>query len=618
MAGISDRPQNLLPPLQIIDYSSQGKPDNYRISPITPTSVEDEEENSVFEDWSGRGSHVDFTVDETVPLAQGRFLGHGVNGGVWETHCKGVALAWKRKYCRRKIGDAERKEITILKKLSHNHIVKLVGTYTYRQFLGLLLWPVAVCDMATFFEDFETTFGENCTTDNEQSARLTALGLPCESQASLHSHGCEFLYSKIGCLTSAIAYLHEQKVRHKDLKPSNVLLSRNNLWVTDFGTSTDFSLLSTSATENGERGTPKYFAPEVAAFKRNGRSADIFSLGCIFLEILTAVKYGTPGSIRMSRPAMDGSFQSNLNRRQQWLQMLNAESPSHKHLLCEIENMLDIDPRKRPTAFQLKSRLAFIDQFRLPHETTRIFGSCCATSFLTTQEHADELESLKKQIDTLQAEARKMRDEQELHMQMCQSSSIRGEEEPSEILQEINLARTQPATSDFLFDVFDISATKSRISRSPSTTWPGEVAYCWSLFGLLSGGKGFLTEFEANSVFNKTKLSPQLVHGLWRTIDDNNMREFYWFLLGPHSGAKGFLTRFNTNSVFSESKLSPQLVHNLWMAINGNNMRILDFTQFCVVMHWLFGLTVKVCAYVLYPFEGFTFNPASGFCQLAL
>lgn len=459
MAEVLDRPQNLLPPLGIIDYSSPDKPDNYRISPITPTSVEDKKDNSAFEDWSGRGSHVDFTADETVPLVQGRFLGHGVNGGVWETHCKGVALAWKRKYCRRKIGDSERKEIMILKKLSHKHIVKLVGTYTYRQFLGLLLWPVAVCDMATFFEDFETMLGENCTTDDEQSARLTALGLPCESQASLHSHGCEFLYSKIGCLVSAIAYLHEQKVRHKDLKPSNVLLSRNNLWVTDFGTSTDFSLLSTSATENGERGTPKYFAPEVAAFKPNGRSADVFSLGCIFLEILTAVKYGTLGPMKMSRPAMDGSFQSNLNSRQQWLQMLNAESPRHKHLLCEIEDMLDIDPQKRPTAFELKGRLAFIDQFGLPHETTRIFGFCCATSFLTTQEHADELESsrtsahiritsLQKQIDTLQAEARKMRDEQELHMQMCQSSSIRGEEEPSELLQEKNFARTQLVTSN--------------------------------------------------------------------------------------------------------------------------------------------------------------------------
>ncbi|ORX93070.1 hypothetical protein BCR34DRAFT_580744 [Clohesyomyces aquaticus] len=37
----------------------------------------------------------------------------------------------------------------------------------------------------------------------------------------------------------------------------------------------------TSATNNGERGTPKYSAPEVASWIPSGRAADIFSLGCI-------------------------------------------------------------------------------------------------------------------------------------------------------------------------------------------------------------------------------------------------------------------------------------------------------------------------------------------------
>ncbi|KAF2815084.1 kinase-like protein, partial [Mytilinidion resinicola] len=99
-----------------------------------------------------------------------------------------------------------------------------------------------------------------------------------------------YLASKFGCLAKAIEYLHSQKIRHKDLKPSNVLLGRDNLWLTDFGSSTDFSMLSMSATENGERGTPKYFAPEVALYERNGRSADMFSLGCIFLEMLELLR----------------------------------------------------------------------------------------------------------------------------------------------------------------------------------------------------------------------------------------------------------------------------------------------------------------------------------------
>ncbi|PSN63191.1 kinase-like protein, partial [Corynespora cassiicola Philippines] len=88
-----------------------------------------------------------------------------------------------------------------------------------------------------------------------------------------------------GCLITAVEYLHEQKIRHKDLKPSNILLGPNDVWLTDFGSATDFSMLSQSATDGVERGTPKYFAPEVASFEPHGRAADMFSLGCVLLEI---------------------------------------------------------------------------------------------------------------------------------------------------------------------------------------------------------------------------------------------------------------------------------------------------------------------------------------------
>lgn len=150
-------------------------------------------------------------------------------------------------------------------------------------------------------------------------------------------------------------------------------------------------------------------------------------------------------------------------------------------------------------------------------------------------------------------------------MQMYQSSSIRGEEEPSELFQERNFACTQPATRG----VFDVSAIKSWISDYPSETCPGEVEHYWSLFRPLSNDKGFITERAAKSVF-------------------------------------------------CESKLSPQIVDRLWRNIGIYNMPMLNFTQFCIMMHELFGLIAVVCPYVLYPFEGFIFNPVSGFCQLAL
>jgi serine/threonine protein kinase len=174
---------------------------------------------------------------------------------------------------KRKVGGKEMWEFDILKRLpSHQHIIQLVGTYTHRQFLGLLLYPVAVCDLHTFFEDVEawhdTGNGSNGLDsrkellDTGQKGRLDALGydFPLQAKARYASP----IYSNLGCLISALSYLHDEKIRHKDLKPSNILLSNSRLWLSDFGSATDFSLLSQSATDN-ERGTPRYFSPEVCS-----------------------------------------------------------------------------------------------------------------------------------------------------------------------------------------------------------------------------------------------------------------------------------------------------------------------------------------------------------------
>jgi hypothetical protein len=88
-----------------------------------------------------------------VPLVEGRLLGSGVHGGVFETESNGIRLAWKRKCFRRTIGQKERRGIEIIKRLSHPHVIRLVGTYAHGRILGLLLWPVAICDLATLLED---------------------------------------------------------------------------------------------------------------------------------------------------------------------------------------------------------------------------------------------------------------------------------------------------------------------------------------------------------------------------------------------------------------------------------------------------------------------------------
>lgn len=211
---------------------------------------------------------------------KGQFLGRGAAGDVHEVNIGNWTLAHKRVVTKRKLGGKEKKEIEILKRLpKYDHIIKLIGTYTHRQFLGILLFPVAVCDLHTFFEDVEAWQNTAGVVEVEgllleiaretrlemfetsQKSRLMALGY--DFPDTHHRYNATLVYSKIGCLISAISYLHDHKIRHKDLKPSNILLSRDQIWLSDFGSATDFSLLSQSATDN-ERGSPRYFSPEVS------------------------------------------------------------------------------------------------------------------------------------------------------------------------------------------------------------------------------------------------------------------------------------------------------------------------------------------------------------------
>jgi len=332
-------------------------------------------------DWSGRGtSHVDYDKSEVLPLTEGDFLGHGMNGGVYKTSCNGVELAWKRKYCRRRIGEREMREIEIIKKLSHRHIIRLMGTYTHGPFLGLLLWPVATCDLATLLEDVDWLFKRESVEngdlpelskrraepDADRETRLRALGVLTQDREIDSDPARHLLKQTIGCIASAVAYLHASNVKHKDLKPSNILLSRDGLWLADFGTATDFSVLTSSVTDEGDRGTPKYFAPEVAGFAPSGRSADMFSMGCIFFEVLTLCIGCTLDVSQRLRRSHDKSFQSNLDQIVGWFEE-NWKGPTaaDDHLLGLVRWMIEKEAAMRPTADVVEEEVFLINGFGL-------------------------------------------------------------------------------------------------------------------------------------------------------------------------------------------------------------------------------------------------------------
>jgi hypothetical protein len=83
------------------------------------------------------------------------------------------------------IADFER-ELATLQRISHRHIIELVGSYTDHKFVGLIMSPVCDSDLETY---------------------LTMQTLSRAQKSHLRTF--------YGCLTAALLYLHDNHIRHK-------------------------------------------------------------------------------------------------------------------------------------------------------------------------------------------------------------------------------------------------------------------------------------------------------------------------------------------------------------------------------------------------------------------
>ena len=90
-------------------------------------------------------------------------------------------------------------------------------------------------------------------------------------------------------VADALDYAHRQNVVHRDIKPTNIMVTKDNsIKVMDFGIARMTS--STRTQTSSILGTPSYMSPEqLNGATVDGRS-DIFSLGVVLFELLTGRK----------------------------------------------------------------------------------------------------------------------------------------------------------------------------------------------------------------------------------------------------------------------------------------------------------------------------------------
>ena len=294
-------------------------------------------------------------------------------------------------------------EVENMRGLRHPHITALLGTFTYQARLSILIFPAACCDLQQFMNRMSegTSTPDSITSNSEQlyssdgtsSGQSGHHGVRSDSWSVMLpiERRIEMLRGYFGCLSRALQYLHEQGIRHKDIKPANILIDESeSVILTDFGISRRFPKDEPHVTNNEWNFTRKYASPEIMKHRKMPRddASDVFSLGCVFLEMATLLLENTLTglSAHYSIPindSADEAYYRNLEKVHEWIDQLRVSrnfrpvlehwepgndaervsqefSPTFDNrltaALVDIRKMLDEVPENRPPSRTLWHR----------------------------------------------------------------------------------------------------------------------------------------------------------------------------------------------------------------------------------------------------------------------
>ncbi|KAJ6352501.1 hypothetical protein OIU76_001687 [Salix suchowensis] len=154
-----------------------------------------------------------------------------------------------------------------------------------------------------------------------------------------------FLYQ----LLRALKYIHTANVYHRDLKPKNILANANcKLKICDFGLArVAFNDTPSTIFWTDYVATRWYRAPELCGsfFSKYTPAIDIWSIGCIFAEVLTG-KPLFPGKNVVHQLDLMTDLLGTPS-----LDTISRKFPNADPLaLCLLERLLAFDPKDRPTA----------------------------------------------------------------------------------------------------------------------------------------------------------------------------------------------------------------------------------------------------------------------------
>ncbi|KAG5235289.1 mitogen-activated protein [Salix suchowensis] len=177
-----------------------------------------------------------------------------------------------------------------------------------------------------------------------------------------------FLYQML----RALKYMHTANMYHRDLKPKNILANANcKLKVCDFGLArVAFSDTPTTVFWTDYVATRWYRAPELCGsfFSKYTRAIDIWSIGCIFAEVLTGKPLFPGKSVAhqldlitdlLGTPSLENISKVRNDKARKYLSEMRKKQPvpfaqkfpnADPLALRLLQRLLSFDPKDRPTA----------------------------------------------------------------------------------------------------------------------------------------------------------------------------------------------------------------------------------------------------------------------------
>ncbi|KAL2044844.1 hypothetical protein N7G274_002619 [Stereocaulon virgatum] len=287
---------------------------------------------------NGTTMHAHFGREDTFPFEVRETLGAGSYATVDKLFSPFSRREFARKRFRRSKGESKaeiesfKNELQVLKKINHHHCVELVASYSDFKYFGLIMSPVADCNLASFY---------NLVPDDPRYL--------------------DTLRTFYGCLAKGLQYVHSSEVRHRDIKPENILVKNECIYLADFGIALDWESLGRGTTTEDTGKSWIYCAPEVANYKPRNQSSDIWSLGCVFLEMTTVLKGRTVAIMRQHFQSANDShkFHECLPAITSWSQNLRNLGKEYDNFLLEwTAGMMQSDSRSRPSADDLCAGIA--------------------------------------------------------------------------------------------------------------------------------------------------------------------------------------------------------------------------------------------------------------------